>query len=230
MSKTLYIIRGPQGSGKSTMAKQLGDVHLEADQYFVCPVSGAYEWKPEEMADAHNYCLTSATLAMSEGVEKVAVSNTFAQLDHILPYQKAAKELGYKVVMMEMQNNFGNVHEVDEKTVNRVRSNMQQVNLPSLQESAQYHRYLKMALKNIGRLSFAIRDKDHVAAEKVLPKAALAMTVLELKFPEEPRVAEAQELFAVRLHDCIAKFGREHGPKLLKAAKAAAEEVKTNLE
>jgi adenylate kinase family enzyme len=35
MEKILYIVRGIPGSGKSTFAKTLGGIHIEADQYFV---------------------------------------------------------------------------------------------------------------------------------------------------------------------------------------------------
>ena len=33
--KTLYIVRGVPGSGKSTFAKSIGGIHIEADQFFM---------------------------------------------------------------------------------------------------------------------------------------------------------------------------------------------------
>ena len=40
--KTLYIVRGVPGSGKSTFAKTLGGTHFETDNYFM--IDGEYKF------------------------------------------------------------------------------------------------------------------------------------------------------------------------------------------
>ena len=54
--KTLTLIRGVSGSGKSTFAKTLNGIHLETDMYFIDPVTGEYNWDGEKIKQAHEWC------------------------------------------------------------------------------------------------------------------------------------------------------------------------------
>jgi adenylate kinase family enzyme len=56
MEKTIYIVRGCPGSGKSTFAKTLGGIHIEADQYFV-DADGNYNFDGSKIKNAHAWCL-----------------------------------------------------------------------------------------------------------------------------------------------------------------------------
>ena len=56
--KTLYIIRGIAGSGKTTFANTIVDsiAVCEADQYFVDKETGEYKFNPDEIKIAHQWC------------------------------------------------------------------------------------------------------------------------------------------------------------------------------
>ena len=55
--KQLILLRGLPGSGKSTFAKSLGGIHIEADQYFM--QDGEYKFDASQLKHAHNYCYSS---------------------------------------------------------------------------------------------------------------------------------------------------------------------------
>lgn len=121
MEKTLYIVRGIPGSGKSTFAKSLGGVHLESDMYFM--KDGNYNFDPEKLKEAHNWCRHSVMDAMKQGVPKVVVSNTFTQKWEMEPYFILAEELGYRVFSIIVENRHGgrNLHDVPESVLAKMR-------------------------------------------------------------------------------------------------------------
>ena len=110
MEKILYIVRGIPGSGKSTFAKTLGGVHIEADQYFV-DADGNYNFDGSKIKNAHAWCLDRVKTDMAVAREKIAVSNTFTQEWEMEPYFELAKEYGYKVFSVIIENRHGNTNE-----------------------------------------------------------------------------------------------------------------------
>jgi hypothetical protein len=132
--KTLYIVRGLSGSGKSSIARELvNDVWDEktesfvkdfysADDYFTDP-QGNYNFDPSKLSDAHAECFSNVELAMKKDcVRKIAVANTFSQKWEVQPYFKLAKKYNYHPFVLECQNNFGNIHEVPQETINRMKN------------------------------------------------------------------------------------------------------------
>jgi len=139
--KHLYIIRGLPGSGKSSMANKLASiasvtefnaphwitedpltpcgVHIEADQFFH-KTDGTYRFDKSELPLAHKWCQSRANELMKEGRD-IAVSNTFSTNWEMDPYIKMADHFGYNVFIIECQNNFGSIHNVPEKSMNRMR-------------------------------------------------------------------------------------------------------------
>lgn len=82
----LVLVRGLPGSGKSTIAQQMGKqgyIHVEADMYFL--VKGRYVFNPIKNGDAHKWCQKEVRVALKLG-RRVVVSNTFVQLKEIQPY------------------------------------------------------------------------------------------------------------------------------------------------
>ena len=110
MEKILYIVRGIPGSGKSTFAKTLGGIHIEADQYFV-DADGNYNFDGSKIKNAHAWCLDRVKTDMAVAREKIAVSNTFTQEWEMEPYFELAKEYGYKVFSVIIENRHGNTNE-----------------------------------------------------------------------------------------------------------------------
>jgi predicted kinase len=121
MDKILYIVRGIPGSGKSTFAKTLGGQHYEADMYFVTP-SGKYEFDPTKIKDAHQWCQNFVKTDMTLEYPKIVVSNTSTQEWEMKPYFDLAKEFGYTVFTIIVENRHGgkNQHNVPEDKIEQM--------------------------------------------------------------------------------------------------------------
>jgi len=125
--KQLILLRGLPGSGKSTFAKTLGGIHIEADQYFMR--NGVYEFDASQLKNAHNYCQSQTRAWMSHNGEqistdKIIVSNTFTQEWEMDAYFELAYEFGYQVFSLIVENRHGNisVHDVPQRKLNEMRN------------------------------------------------------------------------------------------------------------
>jgi predicted kinase len=118
MTKTLVLLRGLPGSGKSTAAKLFGgagwSAHYEADMYFMA--DGEYKFNPAKLRDAHAWCSSQTEKAMVDEIPTVIVSNTFTQEWEMEGYYKLAEKHRYTVVSFVVENRHGgtNVHGVPE--------------------------------------------------------------------------------------------------------------------
>ena len=128
MEKILYCVRGIPGSGKTTFAKTLGSIIIEADQYFVDD-KGNYKFDGSKIKLAHEYCRAQTEAWMQTkgdqvNTDKIAVSNTFTQEWEMEPYFEMAKRHGYKVFSIVVENRHGgtNVHEVPEEKLEQMRN------------------------------------------------------------------------------------------------------------
>lgn len=126
-NKILYIVRGIPGSGKTTFAKTLGGVHFEADQYFM--VDGEYRFDVTKLKDAHKWCQGQVSNAMllnytANMNNTIVVSNTFTQEWEMEPYIEMAKEWGYTVFTIVVENRHGgkNVHGVPDDKLEIMRN------------------------------------------------------------------------------------------------------------
>ena len=116
------------GSGKSTFAKTLGGIHIEADQYFV-DGDGNYNFDGSKIKLAHEYCKGQTEAWMKTdgtqvNVGKIVVSNTFTQEWEMEPYFELAKEFGYAVFTIIVENRHGgtNVHNVPEDKIEQMKN------------------------------------------------------------------------------------------------------------
>jgi predicted kinase len=124
--KTLYIVRGVPGSGKSTFAQQLTLNNWEADMYFISE-DGEYKFNIDEIKNAHQWCRDMIEDAMKHNLNKIAVSNTFTQEWEMEPYFKLAEEYGYKVFSLIVENRHGgeNEHDVPEDKIQIMKNRFQ---------------------------------------------------------------------------------------------------------
>ena len=125
--KSLYLLRGLPGAGKSTLAKKLGDVYYEADMYFTNE-SGQYIFNGADIKKAHEWCQNQVQLAMilnhTSGLnESIVVSNTFTQEWEMEAYYKLAETYGYRVFSLIVENRHGgeNLHNVPEDKIEAMR-------------------------------------------------------------------------------------------------------------
>jgi len=115
--KELFLLRGLPGAGKSTLAKSLGGMHMEADKYF--EYEGKYEFDASKLKEAHAWCQNAVSVWMTNSVEKIVVSNTFTQTWEMDYYFELAKEHGYRVYSLVVENRHGgeNIHNVPKEKI-----------------------------------------------------------------------------------------------------------------
>jgi predicted kinase len=130
MTKKLYIVRGLPGSGKSTFALDLvGSDFLvcEADKYFM--VDGEYKFDGSKLKEAHESCRNLVETYMKDSLvndqfyREIAVSNTFTQAWEMQPYLDLAKQYGYMVFTIIVENRHGGVnqHGVPDEALTRMK-------------------------------------------------------------------------------------------------------------
>jgi len=123
MEKVLYIVRGIPGSGKSTFAKTLGGQHYEADMFFISE-NGEYNFDFTKIKDAHQWCQGMIKTDMILEYPKIVVSNTSTQEWELEVYFELAKEYGYTVFSVVVENRHGGVnqHGVPEDKLEQMRN------------------------------------------------------------------------------------------------------------
>lgn len=131
-NKTVFILRGVPGAGKSRLARKLrkGRKNCEvisADHYFT-PFglgTGQYRFDPAKLGEAHSWCLRSFLEYLQWERRTVIVDNTNTTAVEIAPYAALALAYGYKVQVITIAANAReaarrNVHGVPVETVLRM--------------------------------------------------------------------------------------------------------------
>jgi len=117
--KTLYIIRGVSGSGKSTfantLAEGLGISYFEADMFHY-DEEGNYNWMPSTVAASHVWCQNRVIDELGKG-NSVIVANTTTTEKELAPYLAIAEEMCCNVVSLIVENRHGNdsIHNVPQE-------------------------------------------------------------------------------------------------------------------
>ena len=104
--RSIVIMRGCPGAGKSYAAKQLFDsvttgeaiIH-STDSHFI--VNGVYEFKPQFLGRYHQRNLAEAKVSMENGVPLVIIDNTNIKRKDFKRYVQAAEANGYEVTYKE---------------------------------------------------------------------------------------------------------------------------------
>ncbi len=117
----LVLVRGLPGSGKSTIAKNLTGWyhHLETDMFWM--KDGEYNFDVNRLHEAHMWCQNETRRLMTVGFSPV-VSNTFTTKKELKPYFEIAKEFGIVPTVILCQNDWGNIHNVPEETLERMKA------------------------------------------------------------------------------------------------------------
>ena len=120
--KTLTLIRGLPGSGKTSLADELIEAYtrgIEADSFFYDDY-GNYVFDETKLRAAHEWCQHQTREMLKDGYN-VLVSNTFTTLREMKEYYLMAKELGVTLNVITCQGQFGNLHDVPEETMEKMR-------------------------------------------------------------------------------------------------------------
>lgn len=124
----LTIIRGPSGTGKSTIAIHLGGERgknwFEADMFF--DRNGHYEFDAGRLGAAHQWCQENVRKSLVSGNDTI-VSNTTIKEFELNTYLIIAKEIGAEVTIMRSPRPWDvrqlrdrNVHKVPAKALERM--------------------------------------------------------------------------------------------------------------
>ena len=124
MAKTVYILRGLPGSGKTTWAKQqIGAVICSADDYFLR--NGQYKFNRNLLANAHADCKAMFRKAIFDDADVIIVDNTNTAQREYKYYVDNATANGYDVVIKVFDCDIAtsiarNIHGVPELAIHRM--------------------------------------------------------------------------------------------------------------
>jgi len=120
--KELILLRGLPGSGKSSLAKSFGVNHIEADMFFIR--DDKYVFDVAKLRYAHEWCQDVVESWMEREITPIIVSNTFTQEWEMDYYYKLAKEAGYIVHSVIVENRHGskNIHNVPEEKLEQMKN------------------------------------------------------------------------------------------------------------
>lgn len=101
--RTLIIMRGVSGSGKSTTARRIasdrGGVIFSTDDFF--EKDGRYVFDPRMLPTNHRMNQERAEDAMRAGISPIIIDNTNTEAWEMKPYVRSAIENGYEVEIVE---------------------------------------------------------------------------------------------------------------------------------
>jgi NEDD4-binding protein 2 len=102
--KTLYLMRGVSGSGKSTTARKLGvgGVVLSTDDYFM--QGGRYVYDSSQIIQAHRWNEARAEEAMRRGISPIVIDNTLVKAWEGKAYVELALKYGYQIKVSEPES------------------------------------------------------------------------------------------------------------------------------
>jgi predicted ABC-type ATPase len=122
-NKSVIILRGVSGSGKTSFAKMLQDLHpnvvsVSADQFFVTK-NGDYAFDSAKLGSAHAWCFLEFQMAVDRESQLIVVDNTNTCPSEFGRYKEDAEKKGYSVFFIVMENRHGkaSVHGVPERTL-----------------------------------------------------------------------------------------------------------------
>ena len=129
--KSLILLRGLPGSGKSTFANFIWNDYAicEADKFFY-DKEGNYNFDATKLKQAHEWCRNAVETRMKDNqvnpqyYPEIIVSNPSTTESELKPYLDLSAKYGYKVVSLIVENRHGNksVHDVPDETMEKMKN------------------------------------------------------------------------------------------------------------
>ncbi|EJU9535837.1 ATP-binding protein [Vibrio alginolyticus] len=129
----LTLVRGLPGSGKSTYAKTLDAILVEADQFFI-DKNDNYQYDPALIKTAHAWCQLETKRLLRAGFD-VVVANTFVKNWEMSFYKSLADEVNVSFEVIEINGKYQNIHGVPDAVITRMRKQFEKLN-PALMSSS----------------------------------------------------------------------------------------------
>jgi len=124
-AKSLILLRGLPGSGKTTLANLLSENKkypvFSIDDYFT-DEKGTYHFKFDENHLAYKLCEENTRKSMMATTEKIFLHNTFTIDWEIETYFKLAKEFDYQIHVLTVENYHGtkNIHDISDEQMKKM--------------------------------------------------------------------------------------------------------------
>ncbi|MFL5753579.1 MAG: AAA family ATPase [Bacteroidia bacterium] len=124
--RSLIVLRGLPGSGKSSLAELLSENGkypvYSIDSFFTDPISGEYHFDFSRNHLAYKKCEEDVKNAMSLSLEKIFVDNTFTIEWELEPYFKLAAQFKYRLFVLTVENRHGNknIHNISEEQLKKM--------------------------------------------------------------------------------------------------------------
>jgi predicted histidine transporter YuiF (NhaC family) len=85
---------------------------------------GVYKFDPVRIEMAHDWCRTQVMQSMAIDLNLIVVSNTFTMEWEMMPYFTLAKEYGYMIhtIIVENRHNGESEHSVPQETLNKMKT------------------------------------------------------------------------------------------------------------
>lgn len=124
--KKLFLIRGVSGSGKTTFVESVmheGDVSVANDDFMV-DEKGEYAFDWKRLDEVAEKCQQKVERSMEQEVPRIFVHNTFSTVEELDPYYSLAREYGYDVqsIVVENRGNWQSSHGVPDTTLEKQQS------------------------------------------------------------------------------------------------------------
>ena len=115
----LILVRGVSGAGKSTIAPMFKNAVLVSTDDFFLDEYGEYVFDANSLVINHQFCQIAVKMMMKDNEELIVVHNTFTADWEMDAYFDLARQYGYAVHTIIVENRHGskNVHDVPQDVV-----------------------------------------------------------------------------------------------------------------